>query len=42
MAAELAAVGAKVIMAGNPQAAMILKSATASVPIVFVALADPA
>ncbi|WP_245315465.1 ABC transporter substrate-binding protein [Bradyrhizobium yuanmingense] len=41
MAAELVAVGADVLMAGNPQAAVALKSATASVPIVFVGVADP-
>src|SRR3954454_2366638 len=41
LAAELIALSPELIIAGNPQAAVALKSATASVPIVFVGLADP-
>jgi putative tryptophan/tyrosine transport system substrate-binding protein len=41
LAAELVALSPELIIAGNPQAAVALKSATASVPIVFVGVADP-
>ena len=40
-AAELVALGPDLLLAGNPQTALALKSATASIPIVFVAVADP-
>ena len=41
LATELVALGPDLIMAGNVQSAQALKSATASIPIVFVAVADP-
>lgn len=41
LAAELVALSPDLIIGGNPQAAMALKSATTSVPIVFVGVADP-
>jgi putative tryptophan/tyrosine transport system substrate-binding protein len=41
MAAELVALGVDVLMAGNPQSAVALKSATTTIPIVFVGVADP-
>jgi putative tryptophan/tyrosine transport system substrate-binding protein len=40
-AAELVALSPDLLIAPNPQAAIALKSATASIPIVFVAVADP-
>ena len=40
-AAELVALSPDLLIAPNPQAAAALKSATASLPIVFVAVADP-
>jgi putative ABC transport system substrate-binding protein len=41
LAAELVALGPDLLMASNPQSAVALKSATANIPIVFVAVADP-
>ena len=41
LAAELVALSPDLLIAANPQAAVALKSATASIPIVFVAVADP-
>jgi putative ABC transport system substrate-binding protein len=41
MAEELVAFGADVLMAGNPQSVVALKSATSTIPIVFVGVADP-
>jgi ABC-type uncharacterized transport system substrate-binding protein len=41
LAAELVALSPDLLIAGNPQTAVALKSATANVPIVFVAVADP-
>ena len=41
LAAELIALSPDLLIATNPQAAVALKSATASIPIVFVAVADP-
>ena len=40
-AAELVALNPDLLIAPNPQAAIALKSATANIPIVFVAVADP-
>jgi putative tryptophan/tyrosine transport system substrate-binding protein len=40
-AAELVALSPDLLIAPNPPAAVALKSATASIPIVFVAVADP-
>ena len=40
-AAELVALTPDLLIAPNPQAAVALKSATANIPIVFVAVADP-
>ena len=40
-AAELVARNPDVLIAPNSQAAVALKSATASIPIVFVAVGDP-
>jgi putative ABC transport system substrate-binding protein len=40
-AAELVALSPDVLIAPNPPAAVALKSATASIPIVFVTVADP-
>jgi putative ABC transport system substrate-binding protein len=40
-AAELVALNPDLLLAGNPQTAVALKSATASIPIVFVSVADP-
>ena len=40
-AAELVALSPDLLIAGNPQTALALKSATASIPIVFVTVADP-
>src|SRR5260221_1088744 len=40
-AAELVALSPDLLIAPNPPAAAALKSATASIPIVFVAVADP-
>ena len=40
-AAELVALGPDLLLAGNPQTALALKSATANIPIVFVTVADP-
>jgi putative tryptophan/tyrosine transport system substrate-binding protein len=40
-AAELVALSPDVLIAPNPPAAVALKSATASIPIVFVAVFDP-
>jgi putative ABC transport system substrate-binding protein len=40
-AAELVGLGPDLLIAPNPPAAAALKSATASIPIVFVAVADP-
>src|SRR5260370_16440694 len=40
-AAELIALSPDLLIATNPQTAVALKSATASIPIVFVAVADP-
>jgi putative ABC transport system substrate-binding protein len=41
LTAELKAVSPDLVVAAGPQAAIALKSATASIPIVFVAVADP-
>jgi putative tryptophan/tyrosine transport system substrate-binding protein len=41
LAAELIALSPDLLIATTPQAAIALKSATASIPIVFVAVADP-
>jgi putative tryptophan/tyrosine transport system substrate-binding protein len=41
LAAELVALTPELIIAQGPQAAVALKSATASIPIVFVAVGDP-
>ncbi|WP_249152585.1 ABC transporter substrate-binding protein [Bradyrhizobium liaoningense] len=41
LAAELVAINPDLIIAVGPQAALALKSATATIPIVFVAVADP-
>ena len=41
LAAELVALTPDLIIAPDPQAAVALKSATATIPIVFVAVADP-
>ena len=41
LAAELVALSPDVLIAVGPQAAAALKSATATIPIVFVAVADP-
>jgi putative tryptophan/tyrosine transport system substrate-binding protein len=41
LAAELVALTPELIIAQGPQAAAALKSATATIPIVFVAVADP-
>jgi putative tryptophan/tyrosine transport system substrate-binding protein len=41
LAAELVALSPDLLIAGNPQTAVALKSATATIPIVFVAVADP-
>ena len=41
LAAELVALSPDLLIAPNPQAAVALKSATATIPIVFVAVADP-
>ena len=41
LAAELVALGPDLLIAANPQSAVALKSATASIPIVFVGAADP-
>jgi len=41
LAAELIALSPDLLIATNPQTAVALKSATASIPIVFVAVADP-
>ena len=41
LAAELVALKPDLLIATNPQTAVALKSATASIPIVFVAVADP-
>ena len=41
LAAELVALSPDLLIAGNPQAAVALKSATGSIPIVFVGVADP-
>jgi putative ABC transport system substrate-binding protein len=41
LAAELVALTPDLIIAPSPQAAVALKSATATIPIVFVAVADP-
>lgn len=41
LAAELVALKPDLLMGGNPQAAVALKSATATIPIVFVAVPDP-
>ena len=40
-AAELVALNPDLLIASNPQTAVALKSATANIPIVFVAVADP-
>jgi putative tryptophan/tyrosine transport system substrate-binding protein len=40
-AAELVALSPDLLIATNPQTAVALKSATATIPIVFVAVADP-
>src|ERR1700675_4034052 len=40
-AAELVALSPDLLIASNPQSAVALKSATASIPIVFVAVFDP-
>ena len=40
-AAELVALSPDLLLAGNPQTAVALKSATANIPIVFVGVADP-
>jgi putative tryptophan/tyrosine transport system substrate-binding protein len=41
VAAELIALGPDLLIASNPQSAVSLKSATASIPIVFVTVFDP-
>ena len=41
LAAELVALSPELIIAQGPQPALALKSATATIPIVFVAVADP-
>ena len=41
LAAELVALTPDLVIAAGPQAAVALKSATATIPIVFVAVADP-
>ena len=41
LAAELVALSPDLLVAGNPQAAVALKSTTANIPIVFVGTADP-
>jgi putative tryptophan/tyrosine transport system substrate-binding protein len=41
LAAELVALSPDLLIASNPQSAVALKSATASIPIVFVAVFDP-
>jgi ABC-type uncharacterized transport system substrate-binding protein len=41
LAAELVALGPDLLICNGPQAALALKSATATIPIVFVAVADP-
>jgi putative tryptophan/tyrosine transport system substrate-binding protein len=41
LAAELVALSPDLLIAGAPQASVALKSATAIIPIVFVAVADP-
>ena len=41
LAAELVALSPDLLIAGSPQTAVALKSATATIPIVFVAVADP-
>ena len=41
LAAELVALKPDLLIGSNPQAAVALKSATATIPIVFVAVADP-
>jgi putative ABC transport system substrate-binding protein len=41
LAADLIALSPDLLIASGPQAAVALKSATASIPIVFVAVADP-
>ncbi|XIA66791.1 ABC transporter substrate binding protein [Bradyrhizobium sp. TZ2] len=41
LAAELVALSPDLLIAGNPQTAAALKSATANIPIAFVAVADP-
>ena len=41
LAEELIALSPDLLIANSPQAAVALKSATASIPIVFVAVADP-
>ena len=41
LAAELVALSPDLLIASSPPAAVALKSATASIPIVFVAVADP-
>jgi putative tryptophan/tyrosine transport system substrate-binding protein len=41
LAAELVALSPDLLIAPNPPAAVALKSATATIPIVFVAVADP-
>jgi putative ABC transport system substrate-binding protein len=40
-AAELVALSPDLLIASNPQTAVALKSATATIPIVFVAVFDP-
>ena len=41
LAAELVALSPDLLIASSPQTAVALKSATATIPIVFVAVADP-
>ena len=41
LAAELTALSPDLVVASGPQAAVALKSATATIPILFVAVADP-
>jgi putative ABC transport system substrate-binding protein len=41
LAAELVALSPDLLIASNPQSAVALKSATANIAIVFVAVADP-
>jgi putative ABC transport system substrate-binding protein len=41
LAAELIALSPDLLIAGSPQTAVALKSATATIPIVFVAVSDP-